>query len=178
MIEKSDLAAAGLFTKTHGIKGELNATLSVPDAVFERRPFFICEMDGIPVPFFIASFRPKGAESGLIQPDGVDSDAKAKPFVGKTIYVLRSDLIDVQEDDDQEGAYADDLIGYTIQDQDAGKLGVITGIEDSTANALFIAETSAGKTLYIPMADAFITGIDHENRVLHTSLPPELITLN
>lgn len=181
MIQRSQLTAAGLFTKTHGIKGELNATLSVDDALLTDRNMFICEMDGIPVPFFFTSLRPKGAEGALIHPEGINSDAEAKPFVGKTIYILKDDLLRYEREnlpEDEDGAFADDLIGYTVEDAEAGELGEITAMEDSTANLLFILQTPEGKTIYLPAAEPFITGIDHDRRILHTSLPPEIISLN
>ncbi|MCM1319483.1 MAG: ribosome maturation factor RimM [Muribaculaceae bacterium] len=181
MITREEITAAGSFTKTHGIKGELSALLSVPLEFFDEYPMFICDMDGIFVPFFIENIRPKGAQAALIQPENVNTEEKAKLFVGKDIYILKQRLMDFEQlhaEDDEQGAYADDLIGYTVIDDTAGELGEIVDIEDSTANMLFILRTPADKTLYIPVAEPFIKSIDPQSRIVQTALPEGLVDLN
>ena len=181
MITDKEITLAGQFTKTHGIKGELNAALAVDVEFLEEHPMFICEMEGIYVPFFIASIRPKGSQSALIQPEDINSEQEAKLFVGKNIYILKEQLRawdSENADEDEEGAYADDLIGYTVQDRDHGLLGEIAGIEDSTANTLLILRTPQDTTLYIPVAEPFILGIDPETRTVTTAIPDGLLHLN
>lgn len=181
MITEQEISAAGTFTKTHGIKGELNALLAIDAAFFEENPMFICDMEGIYVPFFIESIRLKGSEAALIMPSDVKSEEQAKPFVGKTIYVLKDRLLQYDRDDSsdfEQGAYADDLIGYDVHDISKGFLGSITGIEDSTANMLFIIRTPADKTLYIPVADPFIIDINPDSKTITTSIPEGLVELN
>lgn len=181
MITRQEITGAGVFTKTHGINGELVAALSIPFEFFDDNAMFICEMDGIYVPFFIDSVRPRGSKSALIKPMDINNEAKAKLFVNKELYILKRDLLGFQEehdDSESEGAYADDLIGYTVTDENAGFLGEITDIEDSTANMLFILRTPEDKTLYIPVAEPFIINIDPETKSVVTSLPEGLVDLN
>lgn len=181
MITREEITKAGSITKTHGIKGELSATLDVDMEFFSEYPMFICDMDGIFVPFFMESIRPRGAQGGLLKPENVDSETQAKLFVGKSIYILKKDLHaweDENADPDEEGAYADDLTGYSVVDSAHGLLGEITGIEDSTANILFILRTPADKTLYIPVAEPFIDSINPQTRTVGTSLPDGLVDLN
>lgn len=178
MIARQDISLAGSFIKPHGIKGELSARLCIPPALLERHPMFICEVDGIPVPFFIESLRAKGAQAALIKPEDIDSEVQAKAFADKDFYVPKHLLTTLDgEEDPSAGSYADDLAGYNVIDRHAGLLGIVTGIEDSTANALFILRTPADKTLYIPIAEPFITGLDHDTRTLHTDLPEGLADL-
>lgn len=181
MITEQEITPAGSFIKTHGIKGELNAMLAVNTDFFIQNPMFICDMDGIFVPFFIESIRPKSANSALILPSDVNSDDCAKPFVGKTIYILKAMLLkytDGLPQEDCQGEYADDLIGYTVSDKKAGNIGVITDIEDSTANILFIIRTPEDKTLYVPVADPFIIDINNDCKTITTDLPDGLVDLN
>lgn len=70
------------------------------------------------------------------------------------------------------------LTGYSVVDSSHGLLGEITGIEDSTANILFILRTPADKTLYIPVAEPFIDSINPQTRTVCTSLPDGLVDLN
>lgn len=155
--------------------------LSVPIEYFEQHPMFVCEMDGIPVPFFIESIRSKGSRGALIKPEDINNEGKAKLLAGKEFYIIKDDLLEFEHHDaveDAGGAYADDLIGYTVTDIHAGPLGEITDIEDSTANLLFILRTPAGKTLYIPVAEPFIKSINPQTRSVETSLPDGLVDLN
>lgn len=178
MIARQDISLAGSFTKVHGIKGELTALLRIPATLLEQHPMFICEADGILVPFFIEGIRPRSAQSALIKPEGIDNEAQAKAFVDKDFYVPKHLLAPHRgQEDPAAGAYADDLAGYSVVDRQAGHLGVVTGIEDSTANALFILRTPEDKTLYIPIAEPFITALDHDTRTLHTDLPEGLADL-
>ncbi|MCM1006086.1 MAG: ribosome maturation factor RimM [Prevotella sp.] len=181
MITREQVTIAGEFTKTHGIKGELSALLSVPVEYFEEHPMFICDIDGILVPFFIESIRPKGARSALFKPEDVNNDEKAKLFVGKDIYIIKETYMARDgslDSEDANGAYADDLIGYTVTDEHSGELGVITDIEDSTANLLFIVRTPQDKTLYIPIAEPFINSINPDTKTVETTLPEGLVNLN
>lgn len=181
MITRNEITAAGSFIKTHGIKGELSALLSVPVEFFDSNPMFICDMDGILVPFFIENIRPRGERSALIKPESVNNEEKAKLFVGKDIYVLKARLMEYEQldiDEDEQGVYTDDLVGYTVVDDFAGLLGEIVDIEDSTANMLFILRTPADKTLYIPVAEPFIQSINPQSRTIKTILPDGLANLN
>lgn len=181
MIKREELTTAGMFTKTHGVKGELSALLSVPYMLFDEHSMFICDIDGIFVPFYIESIRSKGSQGALIKPEDVNNEEKAKLFVGKDIYILKASLMEYEQRHPQEaeqGAYADDLIGYEVRDINLGLLGTITDIEDSTANLLFIVHTPEDKTLYIPVAEPFIKSINPQTGTIETTLPEGLVNLN
>jgi 16S rRNA processing protein RimM len=60
-----------------------------------------------------------------------------------------------------------DLAGYTIEDKDAGVLGTIEYIDESTINTL--ATLNDGRLL--PLHEDFITEIDEEKRILRVNLP-------
>lgn len=176
MIKKEDIIEIGKFQKTHALKGELNALLDIDvDYAEDGRPLIV-EIEGIYVPFYIDTIRPKGSESFLIKLRGVDSQEMARKFVNHAIYGLRKDLIDYYDDPEME--LANDFIGFTIKDKEAGVLGVIKNIDDTTANILFIVETPVGKNIFIPVAEEFILAIDQENQIIETNLPEGLIYLN
>ena len=60
MITPDILTSIGTFFKPHGIKGEISATLDYDIDPSELR-CIVLEIDGIIVPFFVDSRRPKGA---------------------------------------------------------------------------------------------------------------------
>lgn len=176
MIKREDLVEIGKFQRTHALKGELNALLDVEKDYVEDGMPLIVEMDGIFVPFYADSIRPKGAESYLIKLKEIDSQEKAREFVNKSVYGLRADLLNYFDNPDEE--LRGDFIGFTIKDSSMGVVGKIEDIDDSTDNVLFIVRNEEGKTVYIPVADEFINAIDEESQIIETSLPEGLIDLN
>ena len=78
---------------------------------------------------------------------------------------------------DEDGMYASDLIGFTIVHANGQPVGVITGIEDSTENALFILGLPGGESTYIPIADDLIDEIDTDRKYIVMTLPEGLLDL-
>lgn len=89
MILRTDITEAGVFNKPHGIKGEISATLDYDTDLSEVKCIVI-EIEGIFVPFFIVSVRPKTAETCLLTIDGIDSEEKARTLTGRAFYLLNS----------------------------------------------------------------------------------------
>lgn len=177
MIKSEQLVEIGKFNKPHGINGEISLTL-FDNADPDRLECVVVDIDGINVPFFIESLRPKTTETVLVKIDGIDSEDATRQLVNKTAYLLDTDDALVDDDTDGEGMYASSLIGYTVIDGENGStLGEITDIEDSTANALFIVKREDDTTLYIPIADELIEAIDTEGHTVTVNLPEGLLSL-
>lgn len=177
MITQDEIVEIGQFVKPHGINGEITATF--PDGFSDEE---ICEFsciitceDGIFVPFFISSARPKSSQSLLLSIDGVSSEMEARHFAGKTIYVKRDEIAMDEDYDGEDGAYASDYIGYTITDDEQGLIGEIADIDDSTENCLFIVRRTDGTEVLIPIAQEYITAIDTDTKTISMSLPIGLI---
>lgn len=179
------LTEIGRFLKTHGINGEIGASLydDCLDLDVAALRCIVAEIDGLKVPFFLESVRTKG--SGLLlKIEGVDSDTAARDFVNRSIYALSEEVdgqlgADHAPADGDDGFYAADLVGFTITDTCGNLIGTITDIDDNTENVLFIVEPKVpGKLIYIPVADEFITDINPEGRLIAMDLPEGIITLN
>jgi 16S rRNA processing protein RimM len=56
-------------------------------------------------------------------------------------------------------------------------VGVVTAVDDSTVNTLFEVESAEGREYLIPAQEAFITEIDHEERIIHMQLPQGLLSM-
>lgn len=84
-------------------------------------------------------------------------------LIGEEAFVLRSDV-----QDEEEGLMTwQDLTGYTMEDDEAGVLGVIDTVDESTINTL--ATLTDGRM--VPLHEDFILDIDQSARVLHVHLP-------
>lgn len=181
MITRDMLCVAGRFNKPHGIKGEISVTLSpeAEDADLASVKCIFVEMEGIMVPFFISSLRPKTAGTSLVTMEGIDSEEKLRPFVNRDFCLLRSDLPEPEGlDPYAEGFYASDFIGFEAEDTRLGHLGTITDVNDVTDNVLFVITRPGGGEILVPVADELIDGIDIEGRRLLTSLPEGIVDLN
>ena len=179
MILRGDLLEVGQLFKPHGIKGEMSAELDYGLEPADVRCFLI-EIDGIFVPFFVAESRRRGSDSWLIRLDGVNDEKQAMAFVNTTLYAVKAELPEeILEDTDEEGVHLYDLVGYTLCDEASkSAVGVITAIDDSTANVLMSIEAADGDTLLVPFAEELVTALDTENKSLTLELPQGLTDLN
>lgn len=175
------LTEIGRFGKPHGIAGEIAASVDVdPEAL----SCIFVEMDGIMVPFFISSSRPKGNDTVLMKIDGYDDEKEVKVFSHKPFFAPASEVGSLPGDgadvdpDDEDGLYASDLIGFTAARSDGEPLGEITDIDDNTANVLFvITPPDGGRQLLVPVADEFITAIDPGAKRITLDLPAGILDL-
>lgn len=179
MINQTELKEVGKFQKTHALKGELNAILDIDPDYMTDGNAIVVEVDGIYVPFYAESVRPKGSHSYLVKLDGVDSEEDARPFVNKSIYAIRKEIqpyFDMAED---EIIDEDDLVGFTVVDNESGEeIGKIIHIDSSTENVLLVVETPDGDEVFVPAVDDFINEIGEDSRIIRVSLPDGLIDLN
>lgn len=188
MIHAEDLKAVGKFLKPHGINGEINLSRDFDDLDFDDFRCVVVELDGIFVPFFLSNVREKSADIDLVTIDGVEDEKHASRLTNKVVYVLRDELdalrrqarADVleegEEDAGEDGFFADDLVGYTAFDGDK-ELGEIVSVDDSTANYLFVIQTPAGASLFIPVAGDFITEVDEQARKVVFELPDGMLDM-
>ena len=178
MIKEDEIIEIGKFQKTHALQGELNALLDVDLDFAEEDHPLIVEIDGIYVPFFIESMRPKGSESFLVKLRGVDFQEEAAKMVNKIIYAMRRDLLEYYDTGEEEIVDESDLIGYEVIDEHAGPLGHLKEINDLTQNVLLVIDTPDGQEIFVPFVDEFVKNINPDRRVLELSLPEGLVDLN
>lgn len=84
-------------------------------------------------------------------------------LMGEEAFVQRSD---VQEEDDGLMTWQD-LVGYTVEDDEIGTIGKIADIDESTINTLATLEDGR----MMPLHEDFITEIDEEAHILRVQIP-------
>lgn len=82
---------------------------------------------------------------------------------GEEAFVLRTDI---QEEEDGLMTWQD-LVGYTVEDDEAGRIGIIDNIDESTINTLATLEDGR----MVPLHEDFILDIDVPARVLRVHFP-------
>lgn len=180
MIEEKEILPIGKFFRTHALKGELNAVLDDYDPeILEQDYPIIVDMDGIFVPFYAESVRPKGTSACLIKLEDINDQERAKEFVNKQIYMLRKDLAEWLEVEEDEVATEDDLIGYDVSVEGDGHIGKVYSIDSSTSNLLLlVAPEDGGDLIYIPLVENFIEIIDTDKKEIRLNLPEGIIDIN
>lgn len=70
MITTDEITSIGKFHKTHALKGELNAMLDIDAEFLDTEHPLIMDIDGIFVPFYCETVRPKSHFSSLVKLQG------------------------------------------------------------------------------------------------------------
>ena len=164
MIRKEEVFAIGTANKPHGVGGELSISFTTDVFDTAEADYFVLDMDGILVPFYIESYRFRSDTTALLKLEGIDTQEQARELAGHTLYLPVAYREHMDDD------------GFTLADRHAGTLGPVTAIDDSTANVLFQVD-HAGRELLVPVSDDFIERIDPGTRTIHTCLPEGLIDL-
>ncbi len=170
MIRKEDVYRIGQLTKPHGIKGEV--AFSFTDDIFDRTgecDYLVCLMDGIMVPFFMEEYRFKSDTVALVKFEGVDTAEQARRFTNIEVYYPTRYA---EESDELSWSY---FVGFRIEDGHLGLLGEVEEIDETTINTLFVIRRPNGEELLIPAQEAFITDMDHKQRIIRMDLPEGMV---
>lgn len=173
MITRGMLTPAGEFNKPHGIKGEISASFD-PRVDVGALKCVVAEVNGLFVPFFIDAIRSRGADAVLLTIDGITDENEAKLLSRKPLYLLNGDAA-LAADDEDDGFYAEDLVGFSALDEDGAVIGKIAGVDSTTANVLFVIDRPDGSEALVPVADEFIDGIDPESATITLRLSDGLL---
>ena len=94
--------------------------------------------DGLPVPFYITSIQPKGPRKAVVRLEDIDTLADAEEAAGKDIRLDPADYPELSGTDahtiTEDGLTLEDLIGFSLQDQDGRRAGTIGDIQYFSGN--------------------------------------------
>ncbi|MDR2586490.1 MAG: hypothetical protein LBC84_09820 [Prevotellaceae bacterium] len=131
-------------------------------------------LEGIPVPFFIATFTVKGNDRAHILFDYVYRESQMLELIGKTLY-------QPHKKEKNRGQTKDPgmLIGFTVTDVKLGLLGSVNAFMDWSLNpCLDIIQKDNAKSFLVPFQEAFIKDIDLNAKRIILSLPDGLMEVN
>ena len=173
MITHDDIISVGKFLKTHGLKGELNfLSEGYQIDLFEQGYPLIVETDGIFVPYYLESVRPKSTFGMLFKLDDIDSAEDAPRFVNSEVYMMRSDVAHWLDVPVEELETEENYIGFTaIRSKDGLPMGEIVGVVWMPEYDLYEVRRPDGSTFHFPMVDDFIDHICESNHTIVLSLP-------
>jgi len=170
---KEECFYLGRIVSKFSFKGEVLIKLDTdePESYLEMESVFV-EYDNNLVPFFIERSSLQKSNLLRVKFEEVDSEEDAEDLMKCDLYLPLNLLPEL--DDDQ--FYFHEVIGFTVEDEIYGTVGTLTGVNDTTTQALFeIAKD--GKQILIPMNDQFLVKVDKKNKTIYVKTPEGLIDL-
>jgi 16S rRNA processing protein RimM len=169
---KSACYLVGKLTKTHGLKGEMAIWLDVdyPEE-YENLASILIEIRGELIPHFIQEIQIR-ANKSIVKFEDIDSIEAAQKLVNCELY-LPSENLEILDDDQ---FYYHEIIGFSVIDEQQGKLGTVTAVYTSEAQDL-IAMFYKNQEILIPVSDAIVKTIDRKKNELYTNLPTGLVEI-
>ena len=173
IMQKEECFYLGKIVKKYSFKGEVLAKLDTDQPeLYENLDAIFLDLRNNLVPFFIESSQLHKSELLRIKFEDVNSEHDADSLLKCDMYLPLELLPKLDEDK----FYYHEIIGFTVQDIRFGEVGIIKGINDSTAQALFEIDRN-GTEILIPMNDEFITKVDKPNKIITVNTPEGLIDL-
>ncbi len=159
----------GSFSKTKGLKGELQVYIDFEDLDSVRFNAIFVDMAGKLVPYFVSSIKYQNKGAYFILED-VDTVEKASKLLKKDIYLPEK----LRPKKKKEEFTLNDLKGFTAVDEQEGVLGEILEVQELPQQ--YIATVNYKDTeILFPLNGATIKGIDVEGREVYLDLPEGLL---
>jgi 16S rRNA processing protein RimM len=124
------------------------------------------------VPFFIEKSLLQKGNQLRIKFEDIESEDDADAIMGAELYLPLEFLPKLTGNK----FYFHEIINFDIEDVNYGPIGVIVGVNDSSAQPLFEINAN-GKDVFIPMIDDFIKKVDRDNKKIIVETPEGLIDL-
>lgn len=177
MITREDCVKIGEITKTHNLQGEV--VITTDSDLLEKyadEPVFI-QMDGAPVPFFIADegLAVRNHASYIVKFDFVDTLEQAERLTGCEL-LLEKVLLD-EEDIESFDYDISALDGFTVEDEVSGKSGLVTDVANYSGNVVLTIQIF-DKEILLPLSERYVKEVSFEHSKLIVNIPPELVELN
>ena len=172
-MRKEDCFYLGKIVSKYSFKGEVLVKLDADDPeLYENMESVFVSMRNNLIPFFIDKCRLHKSSLLRIDFEEVKTEEAADAIMGSELYLPLSFLPELKGNK----FYFHEIIGFHIHDQVHGDIGTITGVNDTTSQALFEVEKGE-KQLLIPITDEIITKVDREKKMIFVSTPEGLVDL-
>ena len=163
----------GKIVKKYSFKGELLAKLDTDEpAIYENLDAIFIDLNNMLIPFFVEKSQLHKSDLLRLKFDDIDNEEDAEELLKSDLY-LPLELLPKLEGDK---FYFHEIINFQLVDENFGHVGIIRGVNDSTAQALFEVDRE-GIEILIPINDDFIKKIDRVNKNITVNTPEGLIEL-
>lgn len=161
----NDYYKIGYIAKTHGLKGEVTIVM-VPECpdLSELDSLFI-EVNQNLIPYFLESASMKG-DKAFIKLEDVNTIDQASALKGSSLYLKKTERPKLARGD----FYNDEVIGFEVNDTQAGALGDITEVFESGPNRFLVIDHH-GKEIMIPLNGPFVKSVNKSKKKISVELP-------
>ncbi|MFC5048168.1 ribosome maturation factor RimM [Aquimarina hainanensis] len=172
-MKKEECFYLGRIVSKFSFKGEVLVKLDTddPESYVGMESVFV-EYNKNLIPFFLERCVLHKSDLLRIKFEDVDSEEDADSLMKAGLYLPLSLLPPLEGNK----FYFHEVIGFTIVDTSFGEVGVVKGINDSTAQSLFEVDRD-GVEIFIPMNDEFIVKVDRNKKQILVQVPDGLIDL-
>ena len=163
----------GKIVKKYSFKGELLAKLDTDEpAIYENLDAIFIDINSTLIPFFIEKSQLHKSDLLRLKFDDINNEEDAEALLKSDLY-LPLELLPKLEGNK---FYFHEVINFKLIDENFGLVGVVKGVNDTTAQALFEVDRD-GIEILIPLNDDFIKKIDRTNNSITVNTPKGLIEL-
>lgn len=172
-MRKENCFYLGKIVRKHSFKGEVVAKLDTDEPeMYENLESVFVALGNDLVPFFIESSLLQKGNQLRIEFEDFTTEKDADSVMGAALYLPLEFLPKLSGNK----FYFHEVINFTIEDVNYGKIGTVIRINDATAQPLFEIDFN-GKEVFIPIVDHFIQKVDREKRNIIVETPEGLIDL-
>jgi 16S rRNA processing protein RimM len=172
-MQKEDCFYLGKIVTKYSFKGELLAKLDTDQPeLYEHLDAIFVQVRNNLIPFFVESSQLHKSDLLRVKFEDVDTEGDADALIKSELYLPLKFLPKLEGNK----FYFHEVIGFKITDKNFGEIGIITAINDSTAQALFEVDRN-GIDILIPMNDEFIIEVNRKTQTITVETPPGLIEL-
>lgn len=172
-MRKKDCFYVGTIVNKFSFKGELLVKLDTdePELFTQMESVFI-EIGKNLIPFFIESSQLHKSMLLRVKFEDVEDEPTADSLMKHDLYLPLTALPPLEGNK----FYFHEIINFKAVDINYGIVGIITGVNDTTSQALFEIDHD-GTQVLIPMNDDFIKEVNRDTKTITVETPPGLIEL-
>lgn len=173
-MRKEDCFYLGKIVSKYSYKGEVLVKIETdePEIYENMESVLIAMKGGNLVPFFIDRCRLHKSLLLRIDFEEIKDEPAADRIMNHQLFLPLSMLPKLEGDK----FYFHEITGFTVEDEIHGDIGTITGVNDTTSQAIFEVEKD-GKQLLIPITDEIFIGLDRKKKIVKVSTPDGLVEL-
>jgi 16S rRNA processing protein RimM len=163
----------GKIVKKYSFKGEILAKLDTDQPqLYENIETLFLDINNRLIPYFVMVSRLHKSNLLRLKLEDVNTESEADELLRKEVYLP----LDLLPKLNGKAFYYHEVIGFEIWDKAHGKVGILKGVNDQSAQALFEIERH-GLEILIPIHDEFIMNINRNKKIINVKTPPGLIDL-
>jgi len=172
-MRKEDCFYLGRIVKKHSFKGEVVIKLDTDEPeMYEKMESVFVNLGNNLIPFFIKKSLLQKGNQLRVRFENIDTEDDADSILKAGIYLPLTMLPKLSG----KKFYFHEIIGFKVEDDKHGDIGIITGVNDTTSQPLF--EIVFGEIqMLIPMLDEFILKVDRENKTMFLKTPEGLVDM-